>query len=186
MRKGVLVVVLLTVLGLLAYAGYHSDDKQRAGGSGQVFFRDTGQRLKTDANRSSSLNPAASSEANPNSSSSSSSDAQPDQASRQSVGETVVYPSVQAQPPAPANTEGGPPLVTRSQQTAPATAPTSDTISPNPPNGMTFSGSGRYQLYRQGNLTWRLDTETGRSCVLFATDEEWKKSRVYKAGCGRS
>jgi hypothetical protein len=51
---------------------------------------------------------------------------------------------------------------------------------------MTFSGSGRYQLYRQGNITWRLDTETGKSCVIFATDEEWRKPRVYHAGCGKN
>ena len=51
---------------------------------------------------------------------------------------------------------------------------------------MTFSGSGRYQLYRQGNITWRLDTETGKSCVIFATDEEWRKPRVYRAGCGKN
>ena len=75
--------------------------------------------------------------------------------------------------------------ILKSQQAAPGTVPASDTISPNPPNGMTFAGSGRYQLYRQGNITWRLDTETGRSCVIFATDEEWKKPRVYKAGCGK-
>ena len=41
-------------------------------------------------------------------------------------------------------------------------------------------------LYRQGDITWRLDTTTGRTCIVFATDEEWKKPRVFKAGCGRS
>jgi len=49
---------------------------------------------------------------------------------------------------------------------------------------MVFSGTGRYQLYRQGNLTWRLNSDTGQSCILFATDEEWKKPKVYRAGCG--
>jgi hypothetical protein len=68
---------------------------------------------------------------------------------------------------------------------AAATAPTGgDTINPNPPNGMAFSGTGRYQIYRQGNLTWRVNTDTGHSCILFATDEEWKKPKVYRAGCG--
>jgi hypothetical protein len=37
---------------------------------------------------------------------------------------------------------------------------------------MVFSGTGHYQLYRQGNLTWRMNTDTGRACILFATDEE--------------
>ncbi len=58
-----------------------------------------------------------------------------------------------------------------------------DTIQPNPPNGMTFGGSGHYQLYRQGNLTWRLNTDTGDSCVLLATEEEWRKPQVYRSGC---
>jgi hypothetical protein len=72
-------------------------------------------------------------------------------------------------------------------QPAPAqtnvSAPTSDSIAPNPANGATFAGFGKFQVYRQGNLTWRLDTETGRSCVLFATMEEWKKPIVYTHGC---
>jgi hypothetical protein len=60
-----------------------------------------------------------------------------------------------------------------------------DTINPNPPNGMMFSGTGQYQLYRQGDITWRLDTKTGKTCIVFATDEEWKKPRVYRNGCGK-
>ena len=62
-------------------------------------------------------------------------------------------------------------------------APSTDTIQPNPPNGMTFGGSGHYQLYRQGNLTWRLNTDTGESCVVFATEEEWRKPQVFRSGC---
>jgi len=63
------------------------------------------------------------------------------------------------------------------------TPPASDSIRPNPPNGMTFGGAGHYQLYRQGDLTWRLNTDTGETCVIFATDEEWRRPKVYKAGC---
>ena len=62
-------------------------------------------------------------------------------------------------------------------------APATDSIVPNPPNGMTFGGSGHYQLYRQGDLTWRLNTDTGETCVIFATDEEWRKPKVFRAGC---
>ena len=61
--------------------------------------------------------------------------------------------------------------------------PATDSVAANPPNGMTFGGSGHYQLYRQGDLTWRLNTDTGDTCVIFATDEEWHKPKVYKAGC---
>jgi hypothetical protein len=62
--------------------------------------------------------------------------------------------------------------------------PAGDTISPNPPNGMVFAGSGRFQVYRQGNITWRIDTVSGTSCILFATNEEWRKPQVYEHGCG--
>jgi len=50
-------------------------------------------------------------------------------------------------------------------------------------NRAVFAGKGRYQLYRQGNLTWRLDTDNGRTCILFATEEEWHKQRVFSHGC---
>lgn len=68
----------------------------------------------------------------------------------------------------------------------PAAIPASDSIAPNPTNGMTFAGSGKFQVYRQGNLTWRVDTETGKTCIVFATMEEWKKPIVYEHGCATS
>ena len=170
MGRRVLVIVLLVIVALLAYAGYSSYDARRAGASGQVFSYDspTADRLK--------MKPVT-------------------QPSQPQEPETIVYPSTTpaatTAPSATATTATAAQVapsgqVTQTQQGAPATAPASDTISPNPPNGMTFAGSGRYQLYRQGNITWRLDTDTGRSCIIFATDEEWKKPRVSKAGCGRS
>ncbi len=51
---------------------------------------------------------------------------------------------------------------------------------------MAFSGSGKFQVYRQGNLTWRVDTESGHTCILFATMEEWQKPIVYQHGCSNS
>ena len=68
----------------------------------------------------------------------------------------------------------------------PAGLPTRDTESANAPNGMRFAGSGTYQWYRQGNLTWRIDTSTGRSCIIYATMEEWRKQIVMSHGCGRN
>jgi hypothetical protein len=65
-------------------------------------------------------------------------------------------------------------------------APASDSISPNPANGMAYAGSGKFQVYRQGNLTWRVDTATGHACILFATMEEWKKPIVYSNGCNNN
>jgi len=67
-----------------------------------------------------------------------------------------------------------------------AAPPASDTIDRNPPNGMVFAGTGHMQVYRQGNITWRINTDNGQVCVLFATDREWRKPRVYNAGCNKS
>jgi len=67
----------------------------------------------------------------------------------------------------------------------PAGLPATDSVAPNPMNGMRFAGSGSYQWYRQGNLTWRVDTTTGRSCIIYATMEEWRKQIVMSHGCGR-
>ena len=64
--------------------------------------------------------------------------------------------------------------------------PVSDTIAPNPPNGLAFGGTGKFQWYRQGNLTWRVDTASGTSCIAFATMDEWRKPIVYTHGCGNS
>ena len=64
--------------------------------------------------------------------------------------------------------------------------PASDSLSPNPPNGVVFSGKGSYQWYRQGNLTWRLNTKTGASCVAFATLDEWQNPIVAHHGCSRT
>jgi hypothetical protein len=64
--------------------------------------------------------------------------------------------------------------------------PASDTIPRNPPAGLAFAGTGKYQLYRQGDITWRLNTSTGQACILFATDTQWSRPRVYAQGCGAS
>ena len=69
---------------------------------------------------------------------------------------------------------------------APVGMPMTDSRSPNAPNGMAFAGSGTYQWYRQGNLTWRIDTATGHSCIIYATLEEWQKRIVSSNGCGRN
>ena len=68
---------------------------------------------------------------------------------------------------------------------APANLPTTDSVPPNPANGARFAGTGAYQWYRQGNLTWRVDTVSGRSCIDYATMEEWRKPIVSSHGCGK-
>lgn len=67
----------------------------------------------------------------------------------------------------------------------PANLPINDSVPPNPANGARFAGTGSYQWYRQGNLTWRVDTVSGHSCIDYATMEEWRKPIVSSHGCGR-
>ena len=65
-----------------------------------------------------------------------------------------------------------------------ATQPASERISRNPRNGLLASGRGKFELYRQGDLTFRLNTESGESCVLFASEAMWRNPLVYEHGCG--
>ncbi len=64
--------------------------------------------------------------------------------------------------------------------------PASDSVSPNPQNDVHFRGAGSFEWYRQGNITWRVDTTTGHSCIVYATMEEWRKEIVISHGCGRT
>jgi hypothetical protein len=68
----------------------------------------------------------------------------------------------------------------------PGGVPMTDSQAANAPNGQRFAGSGAYLVYRQGNITYRLDTTTGRSCIIYATMEEWRKPIVMSNGCGRT
>jgi len=64
--------------------------------------------------------------------------------------------------------------------------PVSDSIPRNPPAGMAFGGGGKYQWYRQGDITWRIDTVSGAACIDFATMDQWVRPIVYSRGCRRS
>lgn len=90
----------------------------------------------------------------------------------------------------PGSTTVSTPITTTQTSLQPETntgaIPASDSIDRNPPNGMVFAGTGHIQVYRQGNITWRINTDNGEACVLFATDREWRKPRVYNAGCRKS
>jgi hypothetical protein len=160
MGRRAVYIALLAVVGLFLYLGYNSYDAKRAGATGEVYSP-TG-KVKTEP----VVSPAAEQRV-----------VEPVTTTVQTTPEVTVaaapVPSETAQ-----MTQGG-------TQVSTAGIPGGDTIHPNPPNGMVFSGSGKYQLYRQGNITWRLDTATGRTCVVFATEEEWKKPQVYRNGCGK-
>ena len=87
---------------------------------------------------------------------------------------------------APPRRQGASSASQTSSASAAMTVQATDSIAPDPPNGMAFTGSGRFQVYRQGNLTWRVNTDNGSACILFATNEEWRKPVVYSHGCGTS
>lgn len=42
---------------------------------------------------------------------------------------------------------------------------------------------GRYQLHRDGFRTWRLDTATGKSCLLLTVDQDWKGAAKDQTSC---
>jgi len=41
----------------------------------------------------------------------------------------------------------------------------------------------KYEIYREGSRTWRLDTVTGATCVLLASEGDWKKSDIAGWAC---
>ena len=105
-------------------------------------------------------------------------------ADRPNRDETASRPTPASQVPVPGDSHDTSSGAASSGSSAPS--PTTDTIAPNPPNGMIFSGSGHFQLYRQGDLTWRLNTTTGETCIIFATTEEWREPRVRRAACPKA
>lgn len=175
MGKRVLYIVMALVLIGFAYVGYNSYDARRAGGTGDVFSRDSGEKVGADSGSGAKVTVTVPTKT-------------ADGKTSEAGGAPAAYPAQAAPgaamtPTTPAEAAAAS-QVTQTGQPAQGTVPEGDTIGPNPPNGMKFAGTGKYQLYRQGNITWRLNTDTGQSCIIFATDEEWKKARVYRAGCG--
>jgi len=98
---------------------------------------------------------------------------------------TMGTPMTQAPTPSqpnPVSAPGG--LTARSPVLGPgAPPPTSDSLAPNPPNRVAFGGTGKYMWYRQGDITWRVNSDTGASCVAFATMQEWARPIIYQNGC---
>ena len=41
----------------------------------------------------------------------------------------------------------------------------------------------KYQIYKSGWRTWRLDTVTGSTCILLTSDDDWKKPETAAQGC---
>lgn len=45
------------------------------------------------------------------------------------------------------------------------------------------SQAHKYQIYTQGWRTWRLDSVTGKTCILLTSPQDWKKPETTQAGC---
>ena len=50
----------------------------------------------------------------------------------------------------------------------------------------TGQNTGRYHIFRSGVRTWRLDTDTGRVCVLLASAADWNKPEIKAQSCASS
>jgi hypothetical protein len=61
--------------------------------------------------------------------------------------------------------------------------PDRDTFPAFPPDGVRFGGTGRFSWYREGDITWRVDSASGSTCVAFATLEQWRLPLVSRRGC---
>jgi hypothetical protein len=160
MARKIVVTVLVIVAIIAIYYWYEQRSDANRMGSGSVYSNDSASN--TDLDGRPVVGPTPSRSDAPG-----------------TINTTPVPGSVSNQPPASmkAPIAGGP---------AAGPVPVSDTIAPNAPNGLAFGGTGKYQWYRQGNLTWRVDTATGSNCIAFATMEEWRKPIVSSHGCGNS
>ncbi len=162
MGKRILAIAAVLLVAGFAYLSYTSYDATRSGVNGDVYSNDPPGKGK-------------------------SSPVSDPRDTRQESTPAIVYPTptpAALTSPAATGQAAQPGAQGMSGVSTPPQA--GDTIEPNPPNGMVFAGKGHYQLYRQGNITWRLNTDNGQSCVIFATEEEWKKEKVLRAGCGKT
>ncbi|HXE09396.1 MAG TPA: hypothetical protein VN612_15945 [Acidobacteriaceae bacterium] len=175
--KRIVVVLAIAAVAAVGVFWYWQHAKQRALGSGKVYVKNQGaDQSQPASNPPSSQNPAAS---QPATGAQQSSAATPPPSGAKPSAAIEKIPSAPQPPPHAA-------IPAMTQPRGAIAIPTSDSIPRNPPNGLIFAGAGKYQLYRQGDITWRLNTNTGRSCIIFATDTQWAKVRVWESGCGAS
>ena len=41
----------------------------------------------------------------------------------------------------------------------------------------------KYQIYHEGLRTWRLDSVTGKTCILLTSEQDWKSPKTTESGC---
>ncbi|MEO6923969.1 MAG: hypothetical protein ABI142_09100 [Bryocella sp.] len=167
MAKKIVVTVLVIVACVAIYYWYTNRTADGSLGSGNVFSSDS----SLDLDGHPQVKPSPSRSDSPG-----------------TVNTVQVAPgSVSNQPPEnmKGNIAGGQ-VQTTNYGDGSNSPPATDSASPNAPNGVRFGGNTRFQWYRQGNLTWRVDTGSGATCVAFATLEEWRKPLVHTHGCGNA
>ena len=106
-----------------------------------------------------------------------------DQAKAANSPPSSTPPEIPSQPTPPQEvaSAAGEQLRPRSQTVS---VQTSETLGRHPSNGiLAAAGKSKFELYRQGDLTFRLNTETGDACVLLATQDQWSNTVVYSHGC---
>jgi hypothetical protein len=107
--------------------------------------------------------------------------AEPAKAAAPETAKTTPPPSPsKTPPPQELALNGGGPLQLHPQTAKPA----ADMLPQLNKDGTVYTDKGRFQLYRQGDITWRMNTQTGKACVFLATEAQWSKTVVYQNGCG--
>jgi len=173
MLRRVLIIVVVVLCCIGGWMLYNRNQAQNALGNGDVHVTDSSSRSSDTANTDLDGNSAHPTPSRSDAPGTVNGDLAPVTTSNQPP-ESMKAPIASAFPPA---TVASP---------TPAALPVSDTVAPNPPNGLAFGGTGKFQWYRQGNLTWRVNTTSGSTCIAFATMEEWQKPIVYSHGCGNA
>ncbi len=188
MIRGIIIAVFVILVAVGGYTYYMEHYSPGGLGSGDVVARrapadpgDNSNATTTDLDGSGNINGALPTPSRSDT---------PGTVNTEPVGGQAAGAGNQLTSPSPSGTMTGAPtgtMVAPDARTAlPPSLPVADSIAPNPPNGNIFAGTGAYQWYRQGNLTWRVNSKNGSACIAFATMEEWQKSIVSIHGCGRS
>lgn len=181
MVKRILVLVLVVVLCIGLYMFWKQHSGNSTLGNGDVTSQNTATSEKDAMNAGATNIDGTSTEAHPTPSRSDAPGTINGQPIGSSGSTTSAAPAGQYPPSGAAQNDSSAYAL---GNTPSAAVPAGDSLQPMPPNGTVYSGAGAYGLYRQGNLTWRLDAKSGRYCIAFATMDEWAKPIVYNNGCG--
>lgn len=183
MLRGILIVVLVIAVCVGGWMFYKQYNGSTSLGSGDVALRSTPAAKDNSDAAYTDLDGSKVTKAAPEQQTTTYDQAAPPPADQNAA---AVGSGTQITGPAPVPQDQVQAPHSSSMVAPSAPLPVSDTIAPNPPNGAVFTGSGKYQWYRQGNLTWRVNSGSGAACIAFATMQEWQKPLVYTHGCGNA